>query len=57
MIKNFDIAAIRIHVRNWKIFNKIWPIKRIDLLSFVWQVLRYMINLVANTIGPKDQEI
>ena len=38
-VKNFDIAAARIHVervigrvRNWGILNSIWPINRTDSL-------------------------
>ena len=59
--RNFDIACTRIHVerfigrvRDWKILNVIWPLNRIDLLTSVWQMLCYTVNLTCPPIGPKE---
>ena len=61
IMRNFNIASTRIHVeryigrvRNWKILNNIWPMNRIDLLSFTWQMLCHTVNLVFPAIGPKE---
>ena len=60
---NFDIASTRIHVeqfigqvRDWSIFNAVWPVQRMDLLSSTWQTLCHIVNLTMPPIGPKENK-
>ena len=58
---NFDIAATRIHVErfigrvhDWGILNAMWPINRMDILSFTWQMICHIVTLTMSPIGPKE---
>jgi len=63
IIKNFDIATLRIYnenyigrMRDWAIINACWPSNRIDLLGYVHKVLAHIVNIFKKPIGPKKSD-
>lgn len=61
---NFDSASTRIHVerfigrvREWFIFNAVWPVQGMDLLSSTWQALCHIVNLTMPPIGPRENKL
>ena len=60
IVKNFDIATLRIdienyigRVRDWQILNGCWPSTRIDLLGYCFQIFAHIVNMLKKPIGPK----
>ena len=43
-------------VREWSIFNAVWPVQRMDLLSSTWQALFHIVNLTMPPIGPRENK-
>lgn len=57
LVKNFDIATLRIYIenyigriRNWHILNKTWPSSRTDLLRCCFQIFAHVVNMLKNQL-------
>ena len=60
VVKNFDIATLRIYIENyigrirdWQILSKTWPSSRIDLLACCFQIFAHIVNMLKKPVGPK----
>ena len=60
IVKNFDIAALRLYsenyigrVRDWEILNRCWPSARIDLLGCCFHIFAHIVNMLKTPVGPK----
>ena len=60
VVKNFNIATLRIYIKNyigrirhWQILSKTWPSSRIDLLGCCFQIFAHIVNMLKKPVGPK----
>lgn len=63
LVKNFDIATLRIYIgnyigriRDWQILSKTWPSSRIDLLGCCFQIFAHIVNMLKKTSWTKIKQ-